>query len=219
MWFDREAIAFALLAVAGLWIIWIDARPFVQNWWQNRKGSLVFTITENVHCESRRVESSLDKDGDAEFFENVFYLVVRNALDSGKTLKRAQARIFFLGPPTLCRIRDTASDNIDIRHGEWAFFEIGRLVSKDMMGQIEPGVVNAEKNMDLYKHNIPRGHLTFEVYSVGNNREYGLGHSSEGETVWTLFIVFSADDQKSRTVNIKIDMTKTRSPVWHELFA
>lgn len=148
--------------------------------------------------------------------ENVFYLVVGNMRDSGQTLKRVQARLFFLEPSTLCPIKELPSDSTDIRHGEWVFFEIGRLVSKEVMGAVKGPVTIPEDRMKMYNHNIPRGHLSFEIYSAGNNREYGLSHLQDDSTVWPPFMVISADDEKARKINIKIDMTKSHSPVWWE---
>ena len=217
MLLDREVFLYALLVVAGIWIFWIDARPFVHGWWKKRQRSQIFEVLENVHCETRPVKSSADQERDTEFYENVFYLAVSNGLDTGQMLKRVQARIFHLGPPTLCRIKDSELDEVDIRHGEWVFFEIGRLISTEVMGVVYQRVVLPENRMEIYDHNIPRGYLSFEIYSVNNNREYGLGHQPERPIVWPLLMVISADDVQARRVNINIDMTKTRSPVWWEL--
>ena len=213
---EREHIAYIALAIVLAWLFWIDVRPFAQNWWQKRGRSQYFTVPGIFHCESRPLWSH-ERQKNTGFYENVFYLVVGNNLDAGETLKRVQARIFHVGPPTLCRIKDSESQDIDIRHGEWAYFEIGRLVSKDMIGPFYPHrVVIDESKLKSYGHNIPRGFLSFEIYSSVNNREYGLAHQPEHPNVWTLLLVLSADGVRAKNVNIKIDMAKPRWPIWCE---
>jgi hypothetical protein len=130
---ERETVAFLLLGLALAWILWIDARPLVWRWLENRKPQQII-ISDTPYCESYILKPSPDEK--AQFYTNVFYLPVGNGLDTGQTLKRVQVRIFHVGPPTLCRIKDTEAEEVDIRHGEWAYFEIGQVVSKEMMGLI-----------------------------------------------------------------------------------
>lgn len=213
---EREHISYIALALALAWLFWREVRPFVQGWWQKRQHSQIFTVPKDVHCEAHPVWSYSDQKNTG-FYENVFYLAVGNDLDTGKTLKRAQARIFHFGPPALCRVKDSTSEDIDIRHGEWAYFEIGRLVSKEIIGLPYDRVVFEENKLEAYEHNIPRGYLSFKIYSAENEREYGLAYLPENPNVWSLFVVISADDVKATRVNINIDMAKDRSPVWCEL--
>lgn len=215
---ERGEIAYIALIPALAWILWMDARPYIQSWWQKRRHPSNFTILGDVYCQTYYVESTSDKKNTG-FYANVFYLVVGNALNTGQMLKRVQARIFHLGPPTLCRNKDSESEEIDIRHGEWIYFEIGKLVSKEIMGQVSGGVVVEENQMRAYSHNLPLGALSFEVSSVGKKREYGLAHRPEHPVGWSFFMVISADDVKTARVNISVDMTKTKSPVSCELVA
>lgn len=217
-WLDGEHLAYGLLAFACAWIFWIDARPFVKEWWRKRSHSSTFNVSENIYCASHFINSSSDEQN-LDIFENIFYLVVGNNLKTGQKLTRVQARIFHIGEPTLCRIKDSEAGEIDIRHGEWAFFEIGRLVSKEKMGSVHGFASIEEGEMKSYTHNIPQGALSFKIGSAVNKREYGLSVTPEHPHVWEIFMAISADDVKSARANIDIDMSKTRSPVSCELIA
>lgn len=209
-WFTPDIARHILIFLGLMTVIYLylsferKAKPILE-------PEQIYSVSDNVYCETRYVQSSLDQD--TGFMENVFYLVIGNMQDSGQMLKQVQARIFFAGTPTLCCIKDSMSDAIDIRHGELVYFEIGKLVSKEIMGTVNGPAVISESEIEIYNHNIPLGELSFEVYSIGHKKEYGLGHSQNDLTVWPISMVISADDEKSKTVNININMTKTKSPV------
>ena len=101
---------------------------------------------------------------------------------------------------------------IDIRHGEWALFEIGRLVTSELMENFSGYVVLDDSDKKQYEHNIPLGARTFEVYSAAGKRQYGLNQSPEHPIVWPLSMVVSADDAMAMEVKISIDLAK-RVPV------
>ena len=210
MWLDREVVAYVALGGTLAWIAWIDIRPFVKQWWDKRGRPSHFIVHNNVYCEARNI-SSEEKEEDDIFYEHIYYLSVGNGLETGQTLRRVQARIHFALPPVVCKIKDMTDDSIELRHGEWAYFEIGRLVSKEIFGVMSGRTKTKETFMKSYRHNVQSGHLSFEIHSVSKGREYGLGSMKDVETQWTLYIVISADDVKSATVKIDIDMTNTQT--------
>jgi hypothetical protein len=165
-----------------------------------------FRFEKNVYTETKSIKWEDGKE--SEFYETRFYLVVGNAQDSGRTLKRAQARIFNHGEPSIAGIKETGSSEIDIRHGELALFEIGRLVSPSMMGNFNGSVILDSDSRKIYETNIPLGDTSFEVYSATGKRLYGLHHSAEQPMVWPLLMVVSADDAMALEVRVSIDVAK-----------
>ena len=216
-WLDSERAAYVSLAIACAWIFWMDIRPLVTEWWQRNQGSSTFAIEDHVHCEAHHLVVPEGEEG-PNFYRNVFYLAIRNDLATGDVFRRVQARIVHHGPPTLCRIKDVDAGEIDIRHGEWGFFEIGSLVSPEFMGLVCPPSVRVEDNhWQMYTHNVPRGYLSYEVRSAHGRREFGLGFDQARPNVWALVVVVSADDVKSMVVKLSIDLSKKRDPVSFEV--
>jgi hypothetical protein len=209
-WLTRENILFALLALGAMWLLWADVRPGVMAWWRRRKAPAAFTIADHIYCEA--YPFPVEEGGEEKLYLNVFYLAVSNRLKNWQNLNRVQARIFHYGPPTLCRIKDAAEGQTDIRHGEWAYFEIGRLASKNMLGLTVFGDVE-QRFLKTYRHNVPRGYLSFEVHSTNSGREYSLGHRAEYPIVWQLLLVLSGDDVQSAQVMLQIDMSNDKKPV------
>lgn len=210
MWLDREAIAFTLLVLAGIWILWIDIRPSVKQWWEKRTRPSHFLVHNNIFCEARTITADRKEEADA-LYEHIYYLIVENGSESGKSNRRVQARIHFADPPVICRIKDITDDAINSRHGEQVYFEIGRLVSKEIHGLMRGSTETEERYMKKYRHNVQNGHLSFEVGSVSKKIEYMLGNMKDVESQWYLYIVISADDVKAATVKISVKMTNTRA--------
>lgn len=198
----REAalIAFATLLVS--WLAWVDVRPFALRWFARRKTQSI-EIAPDIYCETWPINSPTIPEGFA-FYNNVFYLAVGNGLKTGQTLKRVQTRLFHIGPPTQCKIKDADSGDTDIRHGEWAYFEIGRVTSREMMGLVFIGQDVSEDDLRRYVHNIPLGHLSFQVEPLERNQKYGLGYQHGMDAQFSLLAVVSADDTKASQAVINI---------------
>lgn len=210
MWIDREFITYIALGLAFVWITWIDVRPFIKTWWKKHTRPSHFIVLNNIYCEARTISAEGNEEDDA-LYEHIYYLVIENGSELGQTLRRVQARIHFAGPPVVCRIKDITDDAINLRHGEQVYFEIGRLVSKEIHGLMCGSTEAEERHMKIYKHNAKYGHLSFNVGSVSKQIEYGLGNMKDVESQWYLYIVISSDDVKSATVKTGIKMTNTRA--------
>jgi hypothetical protein len=211
------AAASVILAFAVIFL----RRLFVASahlYWAERDKtdtSTSFRLGERIFSETRAVKW---KDGSSsDFFETKFYLTVGNGLSDGKTLKRVQTRIFFLGEPVLARVKETGSGEIDIRHGEWAYFELGRIVSKQITGLMSGSVVFSDEHRRDYGHNIPLGHIGFEFCSLSRKRGARLAHNPELPN-WSIFTVISADDVTAMRVRLNINMAAT-NPISYEVSA
>ena len=85
LWLGSEVIAYISLAFACGWLLWIEVRPFVRDWWQKRRYSSSFTVLKAIHCETFYIEPK-SNENDTGLYENIFYLVVGNSLDTEQTL-------------------------------------------------------------------------------------------------------------------------------------
>jgi hypothetical protein len=200
----------ALAAVAIIWFLVAYKKSAAE-----QPASKFFTPA-TIYCETKSIKWE-DGDDDSGFHENIFYLVVGNAIETGQTLRRTQARIFHMGEPIISRVKETGGSEIDIRHGELALFEIGKIVSPKMFGMFHGWVVYDPKAKQMYGHNIPLGHLSFEVSSLGK-RSYAIGHSpGSPPTIWSIWMVTSADEAQSTQARINIDLSKDKRPVTCEI--
>jgi len=201
------------MALAPARLYWIERDKV--DVYNRRATSQFFKLANTVYSESHSIKWASDQK-EAEFFETVFYLGIGNGLESGRTLKRTQARIFHFGEPVIARVKETGGGEIDIRHGEWALFEIGRIVSKEVMGMYQGQIIVDDAKRRSYEHNIPQNFLSFEIRPAFGGRGYGLAHRPEQSHVWSFLLVISADDALAMQVRISVDMTKSKDPVSYE---
>jgi len=80
-------------------------------------------VGPNLHSDTRQIVRA---DGSAtDLYKTTYFLIIGNALQTGKVLRHLQAHVYMVGPPVLLPIKGSAAGNIDIRHGEWAYMKIG----------------------------------------------------------------------------------------------
>lgn len=207
---DREiALWFVSSALLG-WLGWVEFRPFILRRLKIQKKHPI-RVSKGTICESYKVKDD-QIAADIELYGNVYYLAVSNISEDGKTLRRVQARIYFVGPPRVCPIKDHDSKEIDIRHGEWAFFEMGRIFSPENNGQYS-GALKVESGLlESVVQNVERGVLGFELAPL--DKQTLMLHSTPPlEGTWTPLVIISADDVKAREAVLHIKMTKEKQSV------
>ncbi|UPJ52234.1 hypothetical protein IVB30_13260 [Bradyrhizobium sp. 200] len=202
------------LGVLGLSIIAAGDKPKPASS-NSLPRSDVFTLAPYIYSEARSIKAA---DGrETNLWENSFYLMVGNQSEDGKTLRKAQARIQgYDRPVLLATIKDTTANETDIRHGEWAFFMVGRLVLPKPIGMWKGNTTIEDNFLKSYENNIPMGVLTFDVWSSDTKRQYGIAHLPEHPVTWKLPIVVSADDKKSLMVVLKINFEDQKTPVTYD---
>jgi hypothetical protein len=174
-------------------------------------------VAASISIASRATGSNLGQ-ATPKCFETIFYLVIGNALADGQTLRRAQARLYppTGGEPILLRVKETAASVADIRHGEWIFVEIGRVVSNLPLGQVHGSTTLDEDRVKNYDSSVPLGFLKFEACSV-NGYEFGIMYNLKddkaNDALRNLFIVVSADDARAMNVRLNIDLLNIQQPV------
>lgn len=217
---DRETITFVLLGLALAWIVWMDARPVIKKWLvetEDHQKQQYFALAGGIYCETSPILRQSDGRR-TRLYANRFYIPVGNGLSTGQTLKRVKARIFHFGEPIVVPDKETRSGQADIRDGEWVFFEIGSIVSKNIMGHIRPtpDYTADDATIENYEHNVLSGRLAFEISRIAGGRGVDLAYDPEHSRVWSVTLVVSADDVVALQVRIHIDMQKTKVPVSYE---
>ncbi len=172
------------------------------------KSSLVradetFGFGQTIYYESRSIKAP---DGrETKLYENRFYIVTSNASEDGRTLRNVQAEILGYETPVLAAIRGSTFDKIDIKHGQAAFFFLGRTVGTDYLGNFVGTTTYEYDRLKQYEHNIPSGHKpSFEVWSCDNVYRYGLADPPP-PSGWKLTMLISAEDKKSRRVVLDVN--------------
>lgn len=207
--YDRETLLIGLLVLAGLWITWMDVRPLVSARLARERQKHPLCVSPHVHCETYAVQSA---DQSTTLYANRFFLVVTNRTSDGATLRRVQARVFPLGPPVLCQVRETRESSVDIRHGESGYFLLGKIVTENPIGSISGFSTMGSRERE-WSHNVPRGWLSFDLEPFNEGIKTGFGHRPEAESVWDLIAMVSADDVKSLSVSFKVNMADNENPV------
>lgn len=171
-----------------------------------------FFIDPNIYSESRAVKAS---DGrETSLYENTFYLVVANQSDDGKTLRKVQVEYRGYDAPLPAEIKDSTLSDADIKHGNGAFFAIGRIVSLKNIGMFKGSVIIDDDHLKSFEHNDMLDAISFHV-SGGSKGKYhfALGNPPYPPTGWILIAVISAEDKKSRVVRLTIDARDKTHPV------
>ena len=206
---DRETVLLAIATIALLWIMWMDVRPAVMRKMQ-RPLTEFFSVSPEVYCESYPM--NWDDGESSGIYATDFFVRVGNKQERGKTLRNVQARTFLIGAPTLCRVKETKADMIDIRHGEWVLFELGRIVSKKAYGIVFRPDSTLNKDAG-YQNNFSQGFLDFEVHNALGQRQYGISYRPGQTNPWNLFLIISADDTVAKELVVNINMGDEKTPV------
>ena len=147
----------------------------------------------------------------SDLFESRFYLLVGNTMNTGRQIKNAKARIFFMGQePRLAQVKETGELSTDIRHGEWAFFEVGKMVSRNAFPTGGAVVYNEEEKI-RYQRVRPEHPKHLEILLPSGQAAYGIFQNPDIPAPdWNMSMVVTADDMVSLQLKVSIDlMSKT----------
>lgn len=172
-----------------------------------------FNVDPNIYSESRAVKSASGRETD--LYENTYYLIVVNTSDDGKTLRKVQVEYRGYDAPRPADIKDSTSAEVDIKHGNAAFFVIGRVISTKVNGMFKGNVTFDDETLRTFEHPSYAEHIGFHLSSNSDTNKYKfvLGSPPYPATGWVLPAVISAEDKKSRTVMLSIDARNELKPV------
>jgi hypothetical protein len=179
---------------------------------QAHTGSPVFRFEKTAFVDTKLVRWP---DGtESGLTESRYFLLVGNAMDTGRPLKNVKARIFFLAQePLLARVKETGELSTDIRHGEWAFFEIGKMISHEAQSPISGAVIYSEDEKKRYEHLRPEHPRHLEILLPSGKIAYGINQDLEHSAPdWPMSMVVTADDAISLQLKVILDLT-SKTPV------
>lgn len=170
-------------------------------------------------------DSMVDEQGKAVegIYSFALCVIVSNGLPDGEVLRNLSARLhYFYGEAIPLPVRGALDTKIDVRHGEYAIFEVGRFPHKPP-GSSLPGMPRAGQN----KQTIPddfalQTEEQWQKYrrlviagADGVKRHYGfLDHASDPGTI---SVTFSADGVVSETVLLRLNLFAPDGQDWIEV--
>lgn len=209
---NREIAALIALSFTMVWIIWMDIRPAIRDFISRQNER--FLINDRIYCESRLINKLTPES--PRIYQNKFFLVVSNNNRDGESLRRVQARVIsVVPPPMVLRIKDAADEMTDIRHGEYALFELGEFFGEECLG-VPCGTNMPQLTPDWVKHYeyaVPRNILTYHIYSpIAGSGPLNIGYVPDNhQEPFVSYLIISADDVKSKETRLTIDLSKANS--------
>lgn len=206
--FDQNTALWVFACAATAYIFFVEARPVVAKWRENRRRGL------KVHAEiSWSSGLGVDVDG-VRYFPNVAHLVVYNDSAIGKTIDGVRVRSGLLDARE-CIDKVTGNKVVALHSGEYAEFELGKIVAKRMFGRITPSLLMSEDDTLDAQHNVSAGSMTLKADGAphmvltmpGTPKEYRRPNPLEA-----LSVVVSAKDQPPIQVRLIADVDKLTSP-------
>jgi hypothetical protein len=206
--FYAIVLTFAFLGATwvGLFIFRLIGAPARLYWVERQKTEIDsdFLVSDSILTHSKWVTG-----GDGEhsgLYETAFYLGVNNNRPDGKTLRRVRMRLFVFGEPELCSVKETGGTEIDLRHGETAFFKLGRVISKRAGGFLDGSTSLSEEDLAVYECNISAKHIRFDTEKHSLN-------SAKPDYLWRLTASISADDSISKHVSLSLLIHHVKSKI------
>ncbi len=165
-------------------------------------ASSPFDVGNQIYRETRSIKTTAGRD--TKPYETAFYLVVSNNSVDGGTMRNVQAEIVGYETPVVASVRGSSADRVDLKHGQAAFFLIGKTIGGDFSGNFVGDTIYVPDKLRRYVQNIASSRKpTFEVWSYDNVYRYGLNDDKE-KMDWPLTVVVSADDRKSKQVALTV---------------
>lgn len=175
------------------------------------KEDVTFAIEPHVYSESRSIKAP---DGrETNLYENTFHLIVANLSEDGKTLRKVHTEYRGYEAPVIAEIKDSTASEVDIKHGNAAFFVIGRIVSPKNIGLFKGSITMDDDLLKTFEHPAYGERPTVYVGKIGSRYQFGLGSPPYPPTGWVLVAVISAEDKKSRVVKLNVDARDQKNPV------
>ena len=150
-------------------------------------------------------------------------LWVTNGLETGVVLRNLQARYYHLsGEYTLLPIRGSERGVVDLRHGEVAVVEIGRMLwrltggDNTLPGAPRGGLhYQTVDQMEIDHNSAPVSHFrSFKISNALGKSQGGIGQMDDDHRFGAMQIVISADDVVSRYVRMQTDLYQKDSSKW-----
>jgi len=213
----RIAIAGTLLCLFPFVYFWklvsIPARMDAEAKAARASTPSPIVVFPRIHCDSKRLidDSNQQQSTKQGLWENIFYLVLQNS-QPNRTIRNVSVYIHTIDSIERCLVRGVDAFASDVRHGDFVFYRLGRVISTEFTGLPQaPGTPITMEQMKSYLHNAPQGFLSFEPGGGWPSVKFaggGLGDTPRG--TWTFPVVITADDLPGITVAVAFDLSSQK---------
>lgn len=201
-------------------------------WWRGRRNKAGESAPENREVSPIDVADRLHVDVDpvknerGDKFERCYSVAVclwvTNGLNHGAVLRNLQARYYHLsGQYTVLPIRGAEQGVVDLRHGEVAVIEIGRMLwhlpedDNSIPGMPRPGLPHQIVEQAQIDNCGPTAtHRSFMISNAFGKTQGGIGQLNDDYRFGALQIVISADDVISRYVRMQTNLYAKDAHDW-----
>lgn len=212
----------ALGIVLLIWSITIDG----EHWWEKFKRKPIpispIHVDDGFHVDCDPVA---DEGG---LVTNVYSVAVclwvTNTLKTGAVLRNLRAHLHFSsGEAIHLPIRDFVSGTVDLRDGEVAKIEVGRMLHR-VIGTIMPAMIRAgghiqttSKFMTEHRPAPEQLHRSFYISRAdGQKPSHGFGQVDDESKIRSIIIVISADECLSKTVKLQTNFFAFDARDWFQ---
>ena len=144
-------------------------------------------------------------------WNNIFYLVLQNQ-DSNRTIRNVSVQINTLESIERCPVKATGLFAFDIRHGDYVYYRLGRVVSSEFCGLPGGGLADepiSKERMEEYQQRIKTGSISFEPTGTAAKFSGRLDEAGIA-TKWTFPVGIIGDGLSAKIIGFSIDMRERK---------
>jgi hypothetical protein len=146
-------------------------------------------------------------------------LWVTNALETGEFLRNLQARYYYVtGEWSVLPIRGAQTGSLDLRHGEVAVIEVGRVLwSRDdnLLAMFRSGMPFQVIDIrELHNAGPEAQHRTIKISNALGESRQSVGQLDDEHRFSYMRVVISADDQVSKVIKLQTNLYAERPHEW-----
>jgi hypothetical protein len=218
---SQNAFWFVAIGMSGLLLAWFwDQILEFRRWKSGEQPQLCpITTSDDIYADMDRVHVHDGRTID-DVYSVCLCLLVKNSSVNGKTLRNLSVRLIIAinDQQIQLPIRDSSHGRTDLRHGEDAIVEIGRVTYKPPLGALpampRPHGVQTLKE-DSFSH-IQNGydtHRSLLIGKVGGQKQIGIGEVP-GQHTLPFSVVISADDVVSKSIRMTTNLYAQEPSHW-----
>lgn len=192
----RGTIALIALVPTLAWILWMDARPYVNHWIQNQYTHPL-QIVPFGRDTTKFIIYSPDDDHQKTVTKIIHLIGIRNEDPTNKTIRNVQVQVGFARRPLQLEVEKDGAPTTDIQPGITAYFKVGYTLWSDRVfppDGFERVTLEKFNRMQLIARH-PRLH-------VEGLRKGDAFQLFPGDDPWPLNILISADELPLNIVRV-----------------
>lgn len=186
-------------------------------------------VDRHIWVDFDHIKAKEDGENIEDAISVALCLRVTNGQQNGAVLRKLQARSYSLvGEQVVLPIRGSENGLVDLRHGEMAIVEVGRVLWRIPVGQtsyilpgmFRPGAFQTYEREEVRCNSFPKdgsSHRIIKLADASGESKSMLGEAKDIEPGFVIKIVLSADDVKSRTLHLRTNLYAEDARDWLKL--